>query len=365
MNPLKQVKEYGQSIWMDYIRRNLITSGELKRLIDFDGVSGLTSNPTIFEKAIDENTDYDAELRKLLDADPRRPTFAIYENLMLEDIRMAADVLRPVYDSTGGTDGYVSIEVSPKLAHNTVESINEARRLWKEVDRPNLMVKIPATREGIPAIEALLAEGININITLMFSLAHYDAVTSAFLAGAARCPNPRKLASVASIFVSRVDTKVDRALEAIGTPEALALRGKIAIANAKTIYQRFRQVFHTERFQELRKRGLRLQRVLWGSTGTKNPAYSDVLYMEELIGPDTVNTVPVATLNAFREHGRVRSSAIMEGADEARADLERLRKLGIDLAAVTEDLQNEGVEAFNASMEKLLASLEKKRDVYV
>ena len=365
MNPLKQVKEQGQSIWMDYIRRDLIARGELRRLVDFDGVSGMTSNPTIFEKAIDESTDYDAELRTLLDTDPRSPAAQIYETLMVEDIRAAADVLRPVYNSTDGADGYVSIEVSPDLAHNTAESITEAKRLWKEVDRPNIMVKIPATREGIPAIEALLAAGININITLMFSMAHYEAVTGAFLAGAARCPNPRKLASVASIFVSRIDTKVDRALEAIGTPEAVELRGKIAIGNARLIYRRFREVFHSDQFQELRKRGLRLQRVLWGSTGTKNPAYSDVLYVEELIGPDTINTVPVATLNAFREHGRVRGSTIMEGVDRAQADLERLRKLGIDLGSVTEELQEEGVAAFSASMEKLLATIEKKRNVYV
>ena len=365
MNPLKQVKEYGQAIWMDYIRRNLITSGELRRLREFDGISGLTSNPTIFEKAIDESTDYDAELRRLLEADPRRPTPEIYEKLMIQDIQSAADVLRPIYDSSGGSDGFVSIEVSPKLAHRTAESISEARRLWRAVDRPNLMVKIPATSAGIPAIEALLAEGININITLMFSMAHYEAVTGAFLAGAARCSNLRRLASVASIFVSRIDTKVDQALENIGTPEARALRGKIAIANARLIYRRFRQVFHSERFNELRKRGLRPQRVLWGSTGTKNPEYSDVLYMEELIGPDTINTVPVPTLNAFREHGRVRGPTISEGFDQAAADLERLKRIGVDLGAAGEELQDEGIRSFSASMDKLLGSLERKRDVYV
>ena len=365
MNPLKQLNDYGQSVWMDYIRRNLITSGELRRLINFDGVSGLTSNPTIFEKAIDESTDYDQDLRKLLDAEPRSPTSEIYEKLIVEDIQMAADVLRPVYDSTAGTDGYVSIEVSPHLAHDSADSIVEARRLWNEVGRPNLMVKIPATREGIPAIEELLAGGINVNVTLMFSQAHYEAVAGAFLAGAERCAEPRRLASVASVFVSRVDTKVDRALEGIGTPDALALRGKIAIANAKVIYHRFREVFHGDRFRGLRARGVRVQRVLWGSTGTKNPAYSDVMYVEELIGADTINTLPVATLNAFRDHGRVRGTTILEEGMQARADLERLKRLGIDLNSVTEELQAEGVDSFTASMDKLLTSLAKKRDVYV
>ncbi len=365
MNPLKQLNDYGQSVWMDYIRRNLITSGELRRLINFDGVTGLTSNPTIFEKAIDGSTDYDQDLRALLDGEPRRPTAEILEKLVVEDIRAAADVLRPVYDNTGWSDGYVSIEVSPRAAHDTAESVVEARRLWKEVARPNLMIKIPATREGLPAIETLLAEGINVNITLMFSMAHYEAVAGAFLAGAARCPEPRRLASVASVFVSRVDTRIDAALETIGTPEALALRGKIAIANAKLIYQRFREVFHGERFRNLRTRGARPQRVLWGSTGTKNPAYSDVLYVEELIGADTVNTMPVPTLNAFREHGRVRGATLLEGINQARADLERLKHLGLDLGAVTEQLQEEGVRLFSESMDKLLASLAKKRDVYV
>jgi len=365
MNPLKQLNDYGQSVWMDYIRRNLITSGELRRLINFDAVSGLTSNPTIFEKAIDESTDYDQDLRKLLDAEPRSPTSEIYEKLIVDDIQMAADVLRPVYDSTAGTDGYVSIEVSPHLAHDTAESIVEARRLWNEVGRPNLMVKIPATREGIPAIEELLAGGINVNVTLMFSQAHYEAVAGAFLAGAERCAEPRRLASVASVFVSRVDTKVDRALEGIGTPDALALRGKIAIANAKVIYHRFREVFHGDRFRGLRARGVRVQRVLWGSTGTKNPAYSDVMYVEALIGADTINTLPVATLNAFRDHGRVRGTTILEEGMQARADLERLKRLGIDLNSVTEELQAEGVDSFTASMDKLLTSLAKKRDVYV
>lgn len=365
MNPLKQLNDYGQSVWMDYIRRDLMSSGELRRLINFDGVSGLTSNPTIFEKAIDESTLYDQDIRALIEAEPRRPTGEVLEALITEDIREAADTLRPLYESTGGADGFVSIEVSPHLAHDTAESVIEARRLWKEVARPNLMVKIPATREGIPAIETLLSEGINVNITLMFSKQHYEAVAGAFLAGAARCPDRRTLASIASVFVSRVDTKVDKALEQIGTPEALALRGKIAIANAKVIYQRFREIFHGDEFRALRTRGVRPQRVLWGSTGTKNPEYSDVMYVENLIGADTVNTIPVATLNAFRDHGRVCGATILDNVEQCRGDLERLKRLGIDLSAVTEQLQEEGVGQFEASWDKLLGSVSKKRNVYV
>jgi len=306
MNPLKQLQQCGQSVWMDYISRRMITSGDLGRLVDQDGVTGLTSNPAIFEKAIDESADYDIDLSKSIDADASIQALAIYEKLSVDDIRMAADILRPVHERTLGADGYLSIEVSPYLAKNTEESVNEARRLWREVGRPNLMVKIPATSEGIPAMESLLVDGININITLMFSLAHYEAVAGAFLRGAARCRDARRLASVASIFVSRVDTVVDAALHSIGTPEALALRGRVAIANARMIYQRFREIFHGAPFAELRRRDVRVQRVLWGSIGTKNPAYSDVLYVEELIGPETISTVPLQTVNAFRDHGRVR-----------------------------------------------------------
>jgi len=361
MNPLKELNQHGQSVWMDYISRKMITSGDLRRLIDQDGVTGLTSNPAIFEKAIDESADYDDELKKLLDADAGIQAPAIYEKLSVDDIRMAADTLRPVHDRTRGADGYVSIEVSPRLAKDTEESIREARRLWREVGRPNLMVKIPATREGLPAIESLLAEGININITLMFSLAHYEAVARAFLRGAQRCPDARRLASVASIFVSRVDTAVDAALDSIGTPEALALRGKIAIANARMIYQKFREIFHGAPFAELRRRDVRVQRVLWGSTGTKNPAYSDVLYVEELIGPETINTMPLQTLSAFRDHGRARGNTAEEEVEAARSYLARLKGLGVDLDMITEKLQEDGVSAFNASLDKLLANLDKKR----
>ncbi|HXJ42200.1 MAG TPA: transaldolase [Bryobacteraceae bacterium] len=361
MNPLKQLQEYRQSVWIDNLSRHLIVSGELQRLIVEDNVTGLTSNPAIFEKAIDDSTDYDDAVRKLRDADAGIDAAGIYERLSVEDIRMAADILRPVYEDAGGGDGYASIEVSPHLSNDSAGSVAEARRLWQAVDRPNVMVKIPATAAGIPAIESLLAEGININITLMFSQAHYEAVAGAFLRGAARCPDIRKIYSVASIFVSRVDTLIDPALEAIGTPEALALRGKIATANAKIIYQKFREIFYGEPFAELRKRDVRVQRVLWGSTGTKNPAYSDVLYVEELVGPDTINTMPLPTLAAFKAHGQVRGTTVQEGIGAARASLENLKTLGIDLKAATEKLQKDGVAAFSSSLDKLLANLDKKR----
>ncbi len=359
-NPLLELHAHGQSIWLDYIRRNLITSGELKRLMKEDGLSGLTSNPTIFDKAIAGSSDYDEQLRQLLAGDPNLAPAALFDAIEIADIQAAADVLRPVYDRTEGADGFVSIEVAPSLARDTTGSIAEARRLWNAVNRPNLLVKIPATAEGIPAILTLIAEGINVNITLMFSLAHYEAVANAYISGLERNFQPQRVASVASFFVSRVDTAVDKALEKIGAAEALALRGAIAIANSKLVYQRFREIFSSERWKNLAKRGARVQRVLWASTGTKNPAYSDVLYVDSLIGPDTVNTVPPATLNAFRDHGKVRET-VTEGVDQARAAIAQLGKLGIDLNAITEKLQEEGVKAFSESMDKLLESLEEKR----
>ena len=359
-SPLTELQKLGQSIWLDYIRRSLITSGELKRLVEEDGLRGVTSNPAIFEKAIDGSTDYDEALRGLLARESHTSADVLYEALTIEDIRMGADVLGPVYLETSGLDGYVSLEVSPRLAHDTLGTIAEARRLWKTVNRPNLMIKVPATPEGIPAVEKLIEEGINVNVTLMFSLAHYEAVAGAYLRGLEKCRDPRPVASVASFFISRVDSAVDRALEAINTPRALELRGKIAIANAKIVYRRFRAIFDGEAFASLRRRGARVQRPLWASTGTKNAAYSDVLYMEELIGADTVNTVPPNTLDAFRDHGRTRAS-LEEGVDAADAALLRLKDLGIDLNAIAEKLQADGVKAFVDSFDQLTAGLEKKR----
>ncbi|SOD41980.1 transaldolase [Nitrosovibrio sp. Nv4] len=366
MNPLEQLLQCGQSIWLDSISRDLINSGELQRLVTDDKLRGLTSNPTIFEQAMTRGHSYDDALRQLLRADDKQSDKALFEALAVEDIRMAADVLRPVYDEADGGDGYVSFEVSPHLAHDTAGSIAEARRLWQAVKRPNLMIKIPATSEGIPAIEQLISDGVNVNVTLMFSLRHYEAVAHAYMAGLSRqsAAAPRGLnvwpVSVASFFVSRVDVLIDPLLEKIGTPEALALRGKIAIANAKLAYQRFRDIFYGEPFAALRAKGARVQRPLWGSTGTKNPAYSDVLYVEELIGPDTVNTVPPKTLAAFREHGRVRET-LLENIAQAKTDIAQLENLGIDLEAVTEKLQNDGAAAFAASYDKLLAELKNKR----
>jgi len=356
---VKATLNLGQSIWLDYIDRRLLTGGELKRLVDI-GVRGLTSNPTIFEKAVSDSTDYDGAMHDAVRASPHANASAICEKLMTEDIKMAADILRPVYDASEGADGFVSLEVSPRLARDAAGTIAEAKRLWREVDRPNLMIKVPGTREGVPAIEALIAEGINVNATLLFSAAHSEAVASAYIRGLERHPQPRRVASVASFFVSRVDTVVDKALERVGTPKALALRGKTAIANTKSVYARFQETFHGDSFARLRQRGARVQRPVWGSTSTKNPTYSDVLYIEGLIGPDTVNTMPPETLKAYLAHGAVQPS-LLQGLDDARQCLAEAGHLGIDLAAVTEQLQVDGVAAFAASFDKLLAAIDGKR----
>jgi transaldolase/glucose-6-phosphate isomerase len=361
MNALKELQKYGQSIWLDYIRRSLITSGELKQMVIEDGIRGVTSNPTIFEKAIAGSTDYDGTLSTELKKDPQTDASKLFETLAIEDIRMAADILRPVYDETGGADGFVSLEVSPHLAHDTKGTITEAKRLRAAVDRPNVMIKVPATPAGIPAIETLIADGVNVNVTLMFSLSHYEAVAHAYIRGLERYTEPHRVASVASFFVSRVDTMVDRALEKHGSAQAKKLFGKIAVANSKIVYRRFREIFYGEPFGRLRKRGARVQRPLWASTGTKNPAYSDVLYAEELIGTDTVNTLPPATLNAFEDHGKVRGVTVEKRLSEAESDLRHLKELGIDLDAIAQRLQTDGVAAFATSFNQLLAALEEKR----
>ena len=367
MNPLKALQEQGQSVWLDYIRRDLIRSGELKRLVEEDGVRGVTSNPTIFDKAIAGSTDYDDALRALLAKDLKTDVGSLYEQLAIEDIQMAADVLRTVYDETSGGDGYVSFEVSPHLAHNTQATINEAKRLRAAVDRPNVMIKVPATPEGIPAIEELIAEGVNVNITLMFSMSHYEAVARAYIRGVERCGDPAKVASVASFFVSRVDTMVDRALETLATAQARAktLLGKIAVANSKLVYHRFLEIFHGEGFAPLRQRGTRVQRPLWASTSTKNPAYSDILYVENLIGAETVNTMPPETLTAFKDHGKVPGDTVTDNLDDAAATLGWLKALGINFETITEKLQQDGVAAFAASFDQLLATLEKKRNAMI
>jgi transaldolase len=360
MERMKALREQGQAIWLDFIRRDILVNGELERLVQEDGVTGVTSNPAIFQKAIGESTEYDEDLRARLAHDPEQSAGDLYEAIAVADIRMAADILRQTYDDSDGADGFVSLEVSPHLARQTDATLEEARRLWQLVERPNLMIKIPATPEGMPAVEKALAEGINVNITLMFSLAHYEAVAQAYLRALASASEPRRVASVASFFVSRVDTKLDPMLEAIGTSEALQLRGKIAVANSKLAYQRFLELFQAEAAADSRRRGGRVQRVLWASTSTKNPAYRDVLYVEELIGPETVNTLPPETVEAFRDHGRVRKS-LVEDIDEARSQLEELANLGINLDEVTEELQVEGVDKFAQPFDRLLATLEDKQ----
>jgi transaldolase len=359
-NPLQRLKDCGQSVWLDYIRRDFIVGGELRRLVEEDGIAGVTSNPTIFEKAIAASADYDDGLRAAIASNPDGAPAALYETLTVEDVRMAADVLRPVHEVTEGADGFVSIEISPPGARSTQDAIEEARRLWQEVNRPNLMVKVPSSAVGIPAIEALIAEGINVNITLMFSLRHYEAVAGAYLRGLERARDVRRISSVASFFISRVDTAVDRELEAVGTPEALSLRGEIAVANAKRVYRRFQEIFLGDPFLSFQRRGARIQRPLWASTGTKNSAYSDVLYVESLIGPHTVNTMPPATLDAFRDHGRV-AQTVAAGVKEAEAAMARVESLGIRLDQITEKLVVDGEAAFAASFEKLLAALKAKR----
>ncbi len=359
MNPLLELNRYGQFVWLDHISRRLITGGGLQRLME-DGLGGVTSNPTIFDKAISGSTDYDAGLHRALDADRTISNRALAERLTVEDIQLAADVLRPVYDDSEGANGFVSLEVSPDAAHDTGATVAEARHLWQVVARPNVMIKVPATPEGVPAVEVLTAEGINVNITLMFSLGHYEAVAQAYLRGIDRHPEPQRVTSVASLFVSRLDVVADRLLEDIGSPAALSLRGRIGIANAKRVYRRFRELFDGEPFAALGRRGARVQRPLWASTGTKNASYSDVLYIEELVGPDTVTTVPPATLDAFRDHGRVRVTLGTEDKD-AEAVLATAAAVGLDVHTLTEQLQLDGIKAFASSFDELIATLGRKR----
>jgi len=361
VNPLLELSRAGQSVWIDYIRRSLLESGGLRRLVENDGVAGVTSNPTIFEKAIAGSADYDGQVREVLAARPDLDNDSLFETLAIDDIRAACATLRPVYARTSGADGFVSFEVPASVANDTAATVGHARRLWKAIDRPNLMIKVPATAAGIPAIEALIADGININITLMFSLEHYEQVAFAYIRGLERAADPSRVASVASFFVSRVDTLVDKALERIGTPEAINLRGKAAVANSRLVYQRFLEIFHGEPFAGLRARGGRVQRPLWASTSTKNPDYRDVIYIEELVAPETVNTIPPATVDAFRDHGQVRGATAAEAPEAARAVLAALGRLGVDLGQVTDTLQREGVQSFARSYDDLINSLETKR----
>jgi transaldolase len=367
-NPLLELENLGQSIWMDFIRRGMISSGELKRLIEEDGVSGVTSNPSIFEKAFAEGQDYDEAIRALTLAG--KNTEDLYQALTVEDIQNVADLLRPTYDRTQGRDGFVSIEVSPKLAYDTAGTIQEARLLWSLVDRPNVMVKVPATREGIPAIQQLTGEGLNINITLLFGLPRYREVANAYLAGletlAANGKDLRQVTSVASFFLSRIDVLLDPVLEqkmlAIGRQADVAARlhGQVAIASAKVAYEIYKEIFGSERFKKLADKGARTQWLLWASTSTKNPAYRDTKYVEPLIGPETINTVPLETLEAYRDHGNPKRT-LDQNVDDARKTLAALPSLGIDIDATTDQLEQEGVEKFNTALDKLMSSLKKKQ----
>jgi transaldolase/glucose-6-phosphate isomerase len=368
-NPLQELLDYGQSMWLDYIRRDLFTSGKLKQMIDNDGLRGMTSNPAIFEKAIADSSLYDDVLtslapRKDLDATGR------YEQLAIRDIQDAADALRGVYDSSNFRDGYVSLEVSPYLARKTQETIEEAQRLWKAVQRENVMIKVPGTAEGIPAIRQLVGEGININVTLLFAQDVYEKVADAYVAGleelSKRGGNLKKMASVASFFISRIDTLIDSILgdklKATNDPSQQALlksvMGKVAIANGKLTYQSYQKIFSRPRWQALAAKGAQTQRVLWASTSTKNPNYRDVIYVEELIGPDTVDTMPPATIDAFRDHGKLRNSLVedVSGAAKTMADLERT---GISMKEITDKLTNDGVKLFADAFDKLLVAVEK------
>ncbi len=359
MTNLHELANMGQAIWFDYIRRSFTESGDLQALIE-QGVRGVTSNPSIFEKAIAGSADYDSALTQLVGQG--KSVTEIYEVLAIEDIQKAADLFRPLYDETQGADGYVSLEVSPTLAHDTDGTISDAKRLFAALGRPNIMIKIPSTPAGIPAIEAAIAAGINVNVTLIFSLSQYEAVAEAYITGLERLAQSggsvNKIASVASFFISRVDTAVDTALEKISKTE---LQGKIALDNAKVAYARFKEIFSGSRWEALRRAGAQVQRPLWASTGTKNPNYSDTLYLDQLIGPDSVNTVPPATLNAFMEHGTVAATIEVDVA-ASKDRLAQLANLGVDLEAITQTLQDDGVAAFVQSFESLMQSVAEKRD---
>ena len=369
-HPVRKLQQIGQSVWLDNLSRTLIQSGQLKRLIVEEGITGITSNPTIFQKAISGSRDYDSSLQGLLKKGIRDPK-ELFLGLAKEDISQAADLLWPVYQSTQGLDGYVSIEVSPDLAYDTEQTIAEAKRLFAEIGKKNVLIKVPATPQGIPAIERLTGEGVNVNVTLLFAVKRYEAVAEAYLRGLEQRIQKtlpvEGIASVASFFVSRVDTMTDKILEAkiasaAADPEKESLRGlrgKAAVANAKAAYQKFAEIFSGTRFRALK--GARIQRILWGSTGTKNPAYSDLKYVEELIGPDSINTVPEATLQALLDHGKVRVS-ILDGLEKVQGLFEGLRTKGVEIDKITEDLEKEGVKLFADSFTLLLKEISQKRD---
>jgi transaldolase len=362
---LHTLADVGQSVWLDYTRRSFVTSGGLQTYIN-KGLRGITSNPSIFEKAIADKSEYDDEIQRLslLGKSPEE----IYEELTVADARMAADVLRPVFDATDGHDGFFSLEVNPHLAHDRQGTVNEAIRLFSRVDRPNVMIKVPATQEGVLAFQELIEEGLNINVTLMFSLSQYDQIAEAYLTAmenrVAKNYRLQQIASVASIFVSRLDSKVDKMLESFVTPKAKSLKGVIGIANAKMAYQHFKEYFQNERWQRLAEKGARAQRVLYGSTSSKNPEYPDVMYVDNLIGPHTVNTIPPKTLEEFMDHGHVKLT-LETDLDEARLQLDSLPELGINLSAVTQDLLDDGVKSFAEDYDALIKRITEKKTALI
>lgn len=366
MNPLIELQAYGQSFWYDNIRRKFLRDGSIQRLINEDGLRGITANPSIFAKAIENGDEYGAQINALVSkgADPEE----IYKALMLSDIQLACDLFSDIFKQSGGTDGFVSLEVSPHLSDRTKETVDEAHAWFAAVARPNLMIKVPATAAGIPAIRQLISEGINVNITLMFSMAHYEAVVQAYLDGLAHFMESggdgKKVASVASYFVSRVDTVVDRKLAVLNDSAAELLKGRIAVANSKLVYQRFKEVFLGAAFDRLRAAGGSPQRLLWASTSTKNPEYPDTMYVDELIGPQTINTMTPSTIDAYRDHGHP-GNTLEEGIEEAQLMLNTLAALGINLDDVTDQLQENGIKSFTQAYDQLIAYLNRKAQTTV
>jgi transaldolase len=366
-NPLITLESFGQSIWLDYIRRNILVSGTLKQMIAEDGLTGLTSNPSIFEKAIAESHDYDEAIHQLVVAGTT--TEDIYQNLVVSDIQQAADLFRPIYNKTRCDDGYVSLEVSPKYALDTDKTIEQAHHLWKAVDRPNLLIKVPGTEAGLPAIRQLISEGINVNVTLLFSLERYREVAAAYIAGlenrVKRGLSIDHIASVASFFLSRIDVLVDSCLEKRmhpGDPKnhlAESLHGQVAIASAKVAYQIYREIFKSEHFQTLAKHGAMAQKLLWASTSSKNPAYPDTKYVDALIGPETINTIPLETLNAYRDHGNP-TLCLEDHLTKAYQVIEQLPQVGVDLKEITRQLEEEGIHQFAQPFDKLMKTLDEK-----
>lgn len=365
-NPLKQLEAFGQSIWLDYISRDLLISGKLKQLITEDGLSGMTSNPSIFDKSIAESQDYSQDIKKMMLAD--KNVSQIYEALTQKDIQDAADEFRHLYDQTKGQDGYVSLEVNPHLAHDTHGTIEEARHLWNALNRPNVFIKVPATKEGLPAIKQLISEGINVNITLLFGLPRYREVAEAYIAGIearlASGGSLKQVASVASFFLSRIDVLLDPKFEKIMADNtetsglAKQLHGQIAIASAKMAYQIFHEIFNSDRFKKFTEKGAMKQRLLWASTSTKNPNYNDIKYVEALIGMKTINTLPLETIDAYRDHGEPKTRLELE-VDKAKNYFQVLPKLNINIDQVTQQLENEGVDKFSKSYDQLIITLKK------